>query len=150
MLIIPCLILSCKKEKPTGTPSKSNYNSFTLKKDGVSYSANSITISAYDNVISFEALATASQMDYNSYAGFIRKDITPGTYSILEGVSDDFSLYHFRDSNSEYGPNNGTLTVISNDTVSKTIHCTFEISLYNDQLDEYPLITNGNLTFHYN
>lgn len=153
ILFYACILLftSCKKDKnPNSNSSTVKTTYFKLKKDGVSYNANFLNaVDVQDNTISFEAYTSLTEFTNNTYFGIIRKDISPGTYTFIESENDDFSLYHYRDENSIYGLGTGQLTVISNDSVSKTIHATFELSLYNDELDEYPSITDGEFVIQY-
>ncbi len=142
---------SCKKENATNNLPSKNLTYFMLKKDGVPYSANFLNVTEVisDNSIYIEALTTPSNIANNSYALTVRRNIVPGTYAIIEGESSDFSLYHFRDENSEFGPDTGQITIISNDTILKKMHATFELSLYNDNIDEYPVISNGQFEIQY-
>lgn len=150
LLLLPVLF-SCKKETETKTPTGS-LNNFSLKKDGFPFSSNALYLTLVDeNTIYFESyLNPTQQVQFNSYAGTVRRDITPGTYQIVDGESADFILYHLDIDSNYYGPGNGTFTVISNDTINKIIEANFELDLYNDGVELYPLITEGYLKFHYN
>ncbi|MCC6701238.1 MAG: hypothetical protein IT221_06925 [Fluviicola sp.] len=149
LLIAAPLFFSCKKKNET--KSTSGTYTFSLKKDGVPFTSNNVYVTLADeNTIYFESYnSLTQQLQYNSYAGVIRRDVLPGTYQIIDGESEEFSLYHLDIDSIYYGPGNGTFTVISNDTINKIIQATFELDLYNDGVDIYPLITEGELTFHY-
>ena len=148
--------VSCKKkENPskstTPPPSTASPNSFTLKKDGIAYTANYVMVSQVDeDLLSFETRIVSNEVSNNTYAGSIRRTIQPGTYALEEGESEYFSLFHAQDANTLFGWEEGSLTVLSNDTVAKVMHCTFEILLYNDDCDgSCPQITDGDMTLHY-
>lgn len=150
-------IVSCKKKETTTKsttpppPSTSFPNSFTLKKEGVPYTANYVFVSQVDeDALGFETRMVYNEVSNNTYAGFIRRSIQPGTYALEDGESDDFVLLHGQDENTMFGWEEGSLTVLSNDTVAKVMHCTFEILLYNDDCDgSCPQITDGEMTLHY-
>ncbi|MNK02234.1 hypothetical protein D3C87_200540 [compost metagenome] len=146
-------LVSCKKkENPTksNNPANTSSNSFKLKKEGVPYSATHVSVSLIDDdVLGFEAWAVLNQVHNNTYAGFIRRSIQPGTYALETGESGYFSLFHIQDEHTMFGWSHGSLTVLSNDTVSKVMHCNFEIHLYNDEIDQYPHVTDGEMTLHY-
>lgn len=140
---------SCKKKE---NPTKStNPNSFTLKKDGVPYSPNYIVISQVDDdILSVETYMTYQQPENNTYGIFIKRSIVPGTYISADGESEYFSIFHIQDSTTMFGWENSSLTVLSNDTVSGLLHCTFEALLYNDDCEgSCPQITDGEMTIHY-
>lgn len=147
--------VSCKKKettpKSTNPPSTSYPNSFTLKKEGVPYTANYVLVSQVgEDEVGFETRIVYNQVDNNTYGGFIRRSIQPGTYALEGGESEYFELYHIQDANTLFGWEEGSLTVLSNDTVAKVMHCTFEILLYNDDCDgSCPHITEGDMTLHY-
>lgn len=143
-------LFSCKK-KEKETPTKSlNSNSFTLKKDGIPYSPNYILVSQVDeDALSVETHIINQPPWDNSYAIFIKRSISPGTYIAVDGESEYFSMIHNKDS-TMFGWENSTLNVLSNDTVIKVLHCTFEVLLYNDDCDgSCPQITDGEMTIHY-
>jgi len=145
---------ACKKKettpKSTNPPSTSYPNSFTLKKEGIPYTANYVLVSQVDeDAIGFETRMVYNDVVNNTYGGFIRRSIQPGTYLLVDGESNDFSLLHSQDANTQFGWSEGSLTVLSNDTVAKVMHCTFEIHLYNDEIDQYPQVTDGDMTLHY-
>lgn len=158
-LLIICLSFSlliigaCKKKESTKstTPPPTAYpNSFKLKKDGVPYDANYVFVSLVDeDVLSVETRMVYNQVDNNTYGVFIKRSIPPGTY-VSEEESEYFSIYHIQDPNTLFGWETNTLTVLSNDTVQKILHCTFEATLYNDDCDgNCPEITEGEMTIHY-
>lgn len=141
-------LTSCKKKE---TPTKStNPNSFTLKKDGVPYSPNYIFVSQVDeDALSIETHIVNQYPWDNSYGIFIKRSISPGTYIGEDGESEYFSIIHNQDSTAMFGWESSSLTVLSNDTVQKVMHCIFEATLYNDEIDLYPEITDGEMTIHY-
>lgn len=150
--IFPLLfVVSCKKETPTkSTNSPASNNSFTLKKEGIPYTANFVFVSLVDeDVLGFETRIIYNEVSNNTYAGFIRRSIQPGTYALTDGESEYFSLFHIQDENTMFGWSHGSLTVLSNDTVTKVMQCNFEMTLYNDEIDQYPEITDGSMTIHY-
>ncbi len=103
-----------------------------------------------EDEIGFETRIVYNQVDNNTYGGFIRRSIQPGTYVLEDGESEYFALLHIQDANTMFGWEQGSLTVLSNDTVAKVMHCTFEILLYNDDCDgSCPQITDGDMTLHY-
>ncbi|MDF3028823.1 MAG: hypothetical protein K0S23_3130 [Fluviicola sp.] len=140
---------SCKKKE---SPTKStNSNSFTLKKDGVLYSPNYILVSQVDeDALSVETHIVNQYPWDNSYVIFIKRSISPGTYLGEDGESDYFSLIHNQDSTNMFGWETSSLTVLSNDTLTGVLHCTFEVLLYNDDCEgSCPQITDGEMTIHY-
>ncbi|MGV3609997.1 MAG: hypothetical protein ACO1N0_03540 [Fluviicola sp.] len=158
LLFFVCLLaFSCKKKETTTTkditppPNTASPNSFTLKKEGVPYTANYVFVSQVDeDALGFETRIVSNEVSNNTYAGFIRRSIQPGTYVLEDGESEDFSLLHAQDENTLFGWEEGSLTVLSNDTVAKVMHCTFEVLLYNDDCDgSCPQITDGEMTLHY-
>lgn len=160
VFLISCIFsllfaVSCKKKETTPKdntppPSTASPNSFSLKKDGVPYTANFVFVSLVgENTLSFETRLVYTDVANNTYGGFIRRNIQPGTYTIQDGESDSFSLLHSQDENTPFGWSEGSITVLSNDTVAKVMHCTFEVHLYNDEVDLYPLVTDGDMTLHY-
>lgn len=151
LLLVLLPVISCKKkDKKTETPTKS-INSFTLKKNGVPYSPNYIFVSQVDeDALSVETYMVYQQPENNTYGLFIKRSIAPGTYTSVDGESEFFSLLHIQDSTSYYGWEQSTLNVLSNDTLTKVLHCTFEVLLYNDDCDgNCPQITDGEITIHY-
>ncbi|WP_430403390.1 hypothetical protein [Fluviicola sp.] len=141
---------SCKKkDKETEAPTKIT-NSFTLKKDGVPYSPNYILVSQVDeDALSVETHIVNQPPWDNSYAIAIKRSISPGTYIGVDGESEYFSMIHNKDS-TMFGWESSTLNVLSNDTVTKVLHCTFEVLLYNDDCEgSCPQITDGEMTIHY-
>jgi hypothetical protein len=145
---------SCKKKetttKSTNPPPNSSLNQFTLKKDGVLYTPNTINASVDEDGIGIETYMNNTQVNNNSYGLFVRKSITPGTYILEDGESDDFGILHSQDANTYFGWSNGTLTVLSNDTVTGVLHCTFGVLLYNDDCEgSCPQITDGEMTIYY-
>ncbi|WP_341903244.1 hypothetical protein [Fluviicola taffensis] len=145
------LLSSCKKEISKSTNTPANPNSFTLKKDGVSYSPNYIFVSQVDeDALAVETYMVYQQAENNTYGLFVKRSIVPGTYVSEAGGSEYFSMIHIQDSSNYFGWENSTLTVLSNDTVTKVLHCTFEVLLYNDDCDgSCPQITDGEMTIHY-
>lgn len=142
-------LTACKKKE---TPTKNTTpNSFTLKKDGIPYSPNYIYVSQVDDdVLSVETYITYQQPENNTYGILIKRSIVPGTYISEDGESEYFSVFHIQDSTAMFGWENSSLTVISNDTVSRLLHCTFDVLLYNDDCDgSCPQITDGEMTIHY-
>ena len=142
-------LTSCKKKE---IPTKStNPNSFTLKKDGVPSSPNYIYVSQVDeDALSVETYIAYQQPENNTYGILIKRSIAPGTYISEDGESEYFSIFHIQDSTTMFGWENSLLTILSNDTVQKVLHCTFEATLYNDDCDgSCPQITNGEMTIHY-
>lgn len=139
-----------KKESPTPeTPTVSN-NIFKLKKDGVPYSANYINVSSFDpDFLTVQTQAVYLDVYNNTYGVTIWKSIPPGTYLLEDGVSNYFTIIHSQDQNTGFGWEHGTVTVLSNDTIQKVIHCNFEIKLSNDEINQYPEITDGDMTVHY-
>lgn len=151
-LLLALLMLgSCKKDSPVKTNnSPGTPNSFTLKKDGVPYNPNYIIAGIVDeDAISVETYMVYGQPENNTYGLFIRKSITPGTYALEDGESENFSIIHIQDSTAYFGWSDGSLTVLSNDTITKILHCTFDVNLYNDEIDQYPHITEGEMTINY-
>lgn len=150
LLLVLIPVISCKKkDKETETPTKS-INSFTLKKDGVPYSPNYILVSQVDeDALSVETHIVNQPPWDNSYAIVIKRSISPGTYIGVDGESNYFSMIHNKDS-TLYGWESSTLNVLSNDTLTGVLHCTFEVLLYNDDCDgNCPQITDGEMTIHY-
>ncbi len=149
------VIASCKKkESPakstTPPPPNTSVNSFTLKKDGNPYTANYVLVSQVDeDALAIETRIVYNEVNNNTYGGFIRRSIQPGTYVLEDGESEYFSLFHIQDENNMFGWSHGSLTVLSNDTVAKVMHCNFEIHLFNDEIDLYPHVTDGDMTIHY-
>jgi hypothetical protein len=150
ILLVALLPLSSCKKKETKTPTKS-INSFTLKKDGVPYSPNYILVSQVDeDALSVETHIVNQPPWDNSYAIFIKRSISPGTYIGEDGESEYFSMIHNQDSTNMFGWETSSLTVLSNDTLTGVLHCTFEVLLYNDDCDgSCPQITDGEMTIHY-
>lgn len=147
-------LTSCKKEttpKSTNPPNSfTSPNDFTLKKEGVAYSPNYILVSQVDeDALSVETYMVYQQPENNTYGIFIKRTITPGTYISEDGESEYFSIYHIQDANTLFGWENSSLTVLSNDTAQKVLHCTFEAKLFNDEIDLYPEVTDGEMTIHY-
>jgi hypothetical protein len=145
------VMTSCKKETPTKTtdpPSTPiSQNNFTLKKEGALYSPNYIFVSQVDDdVLSVETYMVFQQPENNTYAIMIKRSIEPGTYLLEDGESEYFSIYHIQDANTYFGWEHGALTVLSNDTVQKVLHCNFEAKLFNDEIDQYPEVTDGEMT----
>lgn len=155
LLFASFLAFSCKKKgsetKSTTTPPNPALNSFTLKKDGVTYTPNYVLSNIVDDdAIGIETYMVYGQPENNTYGLVVRKSITPGTYSLVEGESEDFTILHYQDASTYFGWEEGTLTVLSNDTTAGILHCTFDVLLYNDDCDgNCPHITDGEMTVHY-
>lgn len=153
LILLICLGLisfSCKKKVSNKTGNSGVQISFSLKKDGVFYFSNNITVGLVDsNTIMLEVYPYSGQVANNAYGAMIRRNVLPGTYSIVEGESNEFYLLHIQDTNTMFGPDTGTFTVISNDTINKIMHATFELTMYNDEVDLYPNITEGEFTIRY-
>lgn len=151
LLIAVPLVFSCKKKTETKSNSTSSTNTFSLKKDGVPFSSNALYISLADeNAIYFESyLNPFQQVQFNSYAGMIQRNAQPGTYQIEDGECPVFYMIHLDLDSNYYGLGNGTFTILSNDTINKVIEATFEFDLYNDEVNLYPFISEGELKFHY-
>lgn len=155
LLLVTLSVVSCKKKtsetKNTSSNTNPSLNSFTLKKDGITYTPTYVSGNIVDeDAIAVEAYQVYGQPENNTYGLFVRKSITPGTYILQDGESGDFGLYHIQDSNHLFGWSNGSVTVISNDTTAGILHCTFDLFLYNDFCDgNCPHITDGEMTIHY-
>ncbi len=154
LLLASFVAFSCKKKdstaKTNNPPPSTTTNSFTLKKEGIPYTANYVLVSQVDeDELSFETRIVYNDVVNNTYGGFIKRSIQPGTYVLEDGESEYFALFHSQDASTYFGWSDGTLTVLSNDTIAKVMHCNFEITLYNDEIDQYPEITEGDFTFHY-
>jgi hypothetical protein len=151
LLIAVPLLFSCKKETTTKSSTSTNLSTFTLKKDGVPYASNGVYLSLADeNTIYFESYLNAfQQVQLNSYAGMIQRNAQPGTYQIIDGECPVFTMIHYDLDSNFYGLGNGSFTILSNDTINKVIEATFDLDMYNDEIDIYPVISEGELTFHY-
>lgn len=152
--LVGILAFSCKKKesetKSTNSPTGS-LNSFTLKKDGVSYTPNTILVGLADeDLLSIETYMIYGQPENNTYALLIRKSIPPGIYPLEDGESPYFGIYHIQDADHLYGWSDGSLNVLSNDTTAGILHCKFDVYLYHDDCKgSCPHITDGEMTIHY-
>jgi hypothetical protein len=154
LLFAGFLAFSCKKknsETKSTNPPNSSLNSFTLKKDGMLYTPNTVLAGLSDeDMISIETYMVYGQPENNAYGLFVRKSITPGIYLLEDGESGDFGIYHSQDASNFYGWSDGTLNVLSNDTTAGVLHCKFDVYLYNDDCKgNCPHITDGEMTIHY-
>lgn len=150
LLLLPLSACKKKENTPKTNTNSTSTNSFKLKKDGVPYHATVVSVSLIDeDLLGVEAYKVYQQVDNNTYAVIIRKSIAPGTYALEDGESDLFAIYHIQDSNTVFGWSHGSLTVLSNDSLTGVMHCTFEVTLFNDEIDQYPEVTDGEMTIHY-
>lgn len=154
LLFAGSILVACKKKDPetkSTNPSNSSLNSFTLKKDGVLYTPNTILVGLADeDLLSIETYMVYGQSENNTYGLFIRKSITPGIYLLEDGESPDFGIYHSQDAAHLYGWSDGALNVLSNDTTAGILHCKFDVYLYHDDCKgSCPHITDGEMTIHY-
>lgn len=147
LILILSLLFSCKKNENS---SISPINAFSLKKDGILYvpkTVNAFKVS--EDVIYIETYHQSNQVANNTYGITIRSTIQPGTYQLEDGESEYFSIIHIQDENNMFGWEDGTLTVVTNNTVDKILVCKFDVTLYNDEIDQYPEITDGKFLIHY-
>lgn len=152
LFILLLSIGSCKKkESPIiKAPTTVSNNVFKLKKDGVPYSANYINVSSFDpDFVTVQTQTVYLDTYNNTYGVTIWKSISPGTYLLEDGVSNYFTIIHSQDQNTGFGWEHGTLTVLSNDTIQKVMQCNFEVKLFNDEINQYPEITDGEMTIYY-
>jgi len=144
-------LFSCQDDPVIPNNPPSNSNSFTLKKDGVNYNPVQVIVGLFDeDIIGIETRAIPNDVVNNTYGLYIKRSIVPGIYGLVDGESEYFGLLHSASEDFYFGWEDGTLNVLSNDTVAKIMHCQFEVTLYNDNCEgNCPEITDGEFTIHY-
>lgn len=151
LLIALPLVIGCKKEDKvtdSGTPTASN--SFTLKKDGVTFSPAGILISyPTSTAVLVKALSQAGQENDNMYLVAFERSVQPGVYQITNGQCPVFLMEYHVTQDVYYSSYNGTFTVNSNDTVNKVIDADFQFTINNPGDPNNPVISDGAMTVHY-
>jgi len=146
---------ACKKKETTPkSPNPANSNSFTLKKDGVPYSAGQILITSSETseYIGITAHLNAVQQNIQSYSMNLNKHIQPGTYDETNSpisLSDICAFVHIYNELQVFYMDDGKITILTNDTVAKKIEFNFKLNLLETTGPESVSITEGHAKISY-
>lgn len=145
---------SCKKDKDTASSNTSStfVNSFTLKKDGVPYSAGKINVSDTTPYIGIQAHLSPTQVNIETYSMSLEKHIQPGTYDEYNSpisLSSICAFINIHNVQQVFFMDDGEINILSNDTVSKTIEFNFKFTLNENLGTGIVHITDGHCKVHY-
>jgi hypothetical protein len=149
------LFSSCKKKEKdsvTNNPTSTNTNSFTLKKDGVPYTAGKINISDTTPYIGIQAHISPTQVNMETYSMSLDKYIQPGIYDEENSpisLSSICAFIHIYNAQQVFLMDDGEINILSNDTVNKTIEFNFKFTLNEDLGTGIVQITDGHCKVHY-
>lgn len=149
------LFSSCKKEEKDSHPGATIYsNTFTLKKDGVPFSAGQISVTSSDSseYIGIQAHLNSNQVNIQTYSMSLYKDIQPGTYNesnSANSLSDVCAFVHIYNELQVFVMEDGEITVLSNDTAAKIIEFDFRLELHESVGPGIVHITEGHCKANY-
>ena len=150
LLFASFLAFSCKKEKKPvdkNNETPTSVNSFRLKHNGVLYSTNAPGVSANNTMIGITAGTIGETGNY--YQLGITRNLLPGTYEYTGSMEDPMVFLIFSDQLT-FTENEGSITILSNDTILKKIEFDFEFEmLENNSHSDTILVTEGHAKISY-
>ncbi len=150
LLSISCLVFASCKKKETTKSDENNpafINSFRLKHNGVFYSTNSPAVSANNSWIGVNAGTLGETGNY--YQLGVKRNLLPGTYEYT-GSIDDAALFMIISDQLVFSENHGSITILSNDTVSRKMEFNFEFEMLEDNTHSDTIrITEGHAKVSY-
>lgn len=151
LILITLLAFSCKKKenetKSNETPTSDSSNSFSLKHNGVLYSTNDPNVATNNVMIGITAGVVSETGNY--YQLGINRNLLPGTYEYT-GSGDDPMVFLILSDQMTFSENEGSITILSNDTLLKKIEFNFEFEmLESNSHSDTILITEGHAKISY-
>ncbi|MGV3609996.1 MAG: hypothetical protein ACO1N0_03535 [Fluviicola sp.] len=143
------LVPACKKKEkdPKSNETPTTVNSFRLKHNGVLYSTNAPNVSVNNMMVGITAGVVSETGNYYQLA--VNRDLLPGTYEYT-GSGDDAMVFFILSDQLTFSENEGSITVLSNDTILKKIVFNFEFEmLESNSHSDTILITEGNAKISY-